>query len=81
MWVNQITPQQTPLRLVVKMDWDRRLRGGRLKRFLRRVALVFFSRFCDFMIVESREALFNAVREIPRLAVGLGLFIMAIVMS
>ncbi len=54
-------------RVVVKMDWDGVIRGGRVKRFVRALSLALFSRFVDLMIVESYEALLNAVKSVPSL--------------
>jgi glycosyltransferase involved in cell wall biosynthesis len=54
-------------RVVVKMDWDGVIRGSHVKRLVRGLSLALFSRFADLMIVESYEALLNAVRSVPSL--------------
>lgn len=54
-------------RLVVKMDWDGVIRGGRVKRFIRRLSLFFFLRFADLVIIESFESFLNAVKSVPHL--------------
>ena len=54
-------------RVVVKMDWDGVIRGSHVKRFVRGLSLALFSRFTDLMIIESYEALLNAVRSVPSL--------------
>ncbi|BDR92688.1 glycosyltransferase family 4 protein [Vulcanisaeta souniana] len=54
-------------RVVVKMDWDGVIRGNRIKRVVRALSLAFFSRFVNLMIIESYEALLNAVRFVPSL--------------
>jgi glycosyltransferase involved in cell wall biosynthesis len=53
--------------VVVKMDWDGIIRGGRVKRVVRALSLVLYSRFADLIIIESYEALLNAVKSVPSL--------------
>jgi glycosyltransferase involved in cell wall biosynthesis len=55
-------------KVIVKMDWDGIIKGNKVMRFLRRLALTFSSMFCNFMIIESYEALRNALKSCPSLA-------------
>ena len=55
-------------RIVIKMDWDGVIRGGRIEKFIRQVLVfAFLLRFVDMIIIESFEAFLNAVRSIPYL--------------